>query len=157
MARFITIFAFLAFALSCARSEDLFESLNFTSRSAVGFDELYNDALNAYKNEDWKNAVKFFQQAIADYRHEQDVNVHCRVTCRDIFSSQTKIKDLELQYFKFSIYNRECVRRCVEKYRGKRSFISKYVREAFEVFQPYGYLQLAYYKVSSDIFINNLV
>ena len=153
MAQFIFIFTFFVFALGCARSKDLLESLNLTSRSAVGFDELFNDAMNAYKKEDWNNAVKFFRQAIADYRHEQEVNVHCRIACRDLFSSQTKIKDLELQYFKFSIYNRECVRRCVEKYRGKRPFISKHMRRAFELFHPYGYVQLAYYKVRPDLFL----
>ena len=152
MAKFIFLLTALCFTTSSARDKDLLESLNITSRSAVGFDELYSDALVAYKNENWAAAVKFFEQAIADFRHEQEVNVHCRVTCRDLFSSKTKIKDIELQYFKFSIYNRECVRRCAERYRGKRSFISKHLRNAFEVFHPYGYLQLAYYKVSSDRF-----
>ena len=148
MARFVVIYSVLCFFVNSVVSKDFLDSLNITSPNSVGFDELYNDGLYAYGAKDWSKAVKLFEQALADFRHEQDVNVHCRLECRNSFRSKTKIKDLELQYFKFTIYNRECVRRCVEKYRGKRSFISRRVRKIFEAFQPYGYLQFAYFKVS---------
>ena len=128
---------------------DFLERLNTTLRSAA-YDELYNDAQEAYTAQKWEEATKYFEQAISDHRQETSVRMHCRLQCRDKFkatTSQNFITDLELDYFRYTIYSHKCTQRCTQKYLGKRLPVSKKIQATFEERQPYAYLQFTYFKV----------
>ena len=119
---------------------------------SAAYDELYADAKHAYSLEKWNEAVKLFEKAIADYNHEKEVKIHCRSRCRDRYrtsSSHNLISDLELNYYRYTIYSHKCSQQCREKYLGKRTRVSAAVKEDFESRNTYGYLQFAYFKVSN--------
>ena len=133
---------------SCA---NVLDRLNVTRVKSTAYDELFADGVRAYSDEKWSEAVELFEKAIADYKHEKEVKLHCRLRCRDRYkasSSHNVISDLELNYYRYTIYSHKCAQKCREKYLGKRSKVSAAVRRDFELRVPYGYLQFAYYKVS---------
>lgn len=119
---------------------------------SAAYDELYADAKHAYNLEKWGEAVSLFEKAIADYKHEKDVKIHCRRNCRDKYrassSSLNFLKDLELDYYRYTIYSHKCSQQCREKYLGKRTKVSLTVKKDFESRMTYAYLQFAYHKVS---------
>lgn len=130
---------------------DVLDRLHVTRVKSAAYDELFADGVRAYSAEKWSEAVELFEKAIADYRHEKEVKLHCRLHCRDRFrasSSHNLISDLELDYYRYTIYSHKCAQQCREKYLGKRTKVSAAVRSDFESRVPYGYIQFAYYKVS---------
>ena len=104
-------------------------------RSAA-YDELCADAKHAYNLEKWGEAVSLFEKAIADYKHEKDVKIHCRRNCRDKYrassSSLNFMKDLELDYYRYTIYSYKCSQQFRGKYLGKRTKVSATVKKDFE-------------------------
>ena len=130
---------------------DLLQRPDIARLKSAAYDELYADARHAYSLEKWSEAVSLFEKAIADYNHEKDVKIHCRTHCRDKYRasfSRNSINDLELDYYRYTIYSHKCSQQCREKYLGKRAKVSAGVKEDFESRKTYGYLQFAYYKVS---------
>lgn len=136
---------------------DLLDRLNVTRVKSAAYDELFADGVQAYSAEQWSEAIELLEKAIADYKHEKEVKLHCRFRCRDRYkasSSHNLISDLELDYYRYTIYSHKCTQQCREKYLGKRTKVSAAVRSDFELRVPYGYLQFAYYKVSLyDLFV----
>ncbi|XP_015765326.1 PREDICTED: prolyl 3-hydroxylase 2-like [Acropora digitifera] len=122
---------------------------------SAAYDELYADAKHAYNLEKWGEAVSLFEKAIADYKQEKDVKIHCRRNCRDKYrassSSLNFMKDLELDYYRYTIYSHKCSQQCREKYLGKRTKVSLTVKKDFESRMTYAYLQFAYHKVGRNI------
>lgn len=122
---------------------------------SAAYDELYADAKHAYNLEKWGEAVSLFEKAIADYKHEKDVKIHCKRNCRDKYrassSSLNFMKDLELDYYRYTIYSHKCSQQCREKYLGKRTKVSLTVKKDFESRMTYAYLQFAYHKVGRNI------
>ena len=138
-------FAFSGFSVSF-----LDAVLMQTRVKSAAYDELYADAKHAYGLEKWTEAAELFEKAIADYKHEKSVKIFCRSRCRDryrAFSSSNLSNDLELDYYRYTIYSHKCSQQCREKYLGRRTKVSALVREDFESRKTYGYLQFAYYKV----------
>lgn len=132
-------------------SADFLDRLNVTRVKSAAYDELFADGVRAYSSEKWSEAVELLEKAIADYNHEREVKLHCRLHCRDRYkasSAYNVISDLELDYYRYTIYSHKCTQQCREKYLGKRTKVSAAVRSDFEIRVPYGYLQFAYYKVS---------
>ena len=130
---------------------DFLDRLNVTRVKSAAYDELFADGVRAYSAEKWSEAVELLEKAIADYNHELEVKLHCRLHCRDRYrasSARNVISDLELDYYRYTIYSHKCAQKCKEKYLGKRTKVSAAVRSDFEIRVPYGYLQFAYYKVS---------
>ena len=130
---------------------DFLDRLNVTRVKSPAYDELFADGVRAYSAEKWNEAVELLEKAIADYNHEIEVKLHCRLHCRDRYrasSARNVISDLELDYYRYTIYSHKCVQKCREKYLGKRTKVSAAVRSDFEIRVPYAYLQFAYYKVS---------
>ena len=129
---------------------NLLQKPQITRVESAAYDELYTDAKHAYSLEKWNEAVELFEKAIADYKHEKEVKIHCRSRCRDKYrasSSHNLISDPELDYYRYTIYSHKCSQQCREKYLGKRSKVSAAVKSDFESRLTYGYLQFAYYKV----------
>lgn len=134
---------------------DLLGRLNITALKSTAYDELFADGQRAYRDEKWNEAIELLEKAIADYRNEKQVKIHCRLRCRERFqasSSHNTISDLELNYYRYTIYSHKCSQQCREKYLGKRTKVSVAIRDNFEKRLPYGYLQFAYYKVSEFAF-----
>lgn len=130
---------------------DFLDRLNVTRVKSAAYDELFADGVRAYSAEKWSEAVELLEKAIADYNHEKELKLHCRLRCRDRYrasSAHNVISDLELDYYRYTIYCHKCAKQCREKYLGKRTKVSAAVRSDFELRVPYGYLQFAYYKVS---------
>ena len=130
---------------------DVLDRLNVTRVKSAAYDELFADGVRAYSAEKWSEAVELLEKAIADYNHEKEVKLHCRLHCRDRYKASSAgnvIRDLELDYYRYTIYSHKCAQKCREKYLGKRTKVSAAVRGDFEIRVPYGYLQFAYYKVS---------
>ncbi|XP_032242819.2 prolyl 3-hydroxylase 2 isoform X2 [Nematostella vectensis] len=137
---------------------DLLDNLNFTRTKTAQYDELYNDGLYAYNLKNYSAAVKYFEQAIADYRQQNEVKLHCRSTCAEKFRKSlgfrnvgAVLKDIELEYFRFTIFSRKCTQVCREKYLGKRAAVSPRVDEDFKFRRAYSYLHFAYYKTGQII------
>lgn len=129
---------------------DSFQRPDITRVKSAAYDELYADARYAYSGEKWNEAIELFEKAIADYKQEKDVKIHCRSHCRDRYrtsASHNLISDLEMDYYRYTIYSHKCSQQCREKYLGKRTKVSAAVKKDFESRMTYGYLQFAYYKV----------
>ena len=152
MVGWLTLTAKLALLvfLGPLRCAGLFANRNRFTLKSPAYDELYADGITAYSNEQWDNAVSFFEKAIADYRHEKEVKLHCRLHCRDKYRAAASYKstaDLELDYYRYTIFTHKCSQRCKEKFLGRRTVVSARVRQEFETRLTYGYLQFAYFKV----------
>ena len=147
--------AWLTFWLAfCGLSVTILSADILHRLKSPGYDELYADARHAYGLEKWNEAVELFEKAIADYNHEKEVKIHCRTRCRDRFrasSSHNLISDLELDYYRYTIYSHKCSQQCREKYLGRRTKVSAAVKNDFESRKTYAYLQFAYYKVGRVI------
>ncbi|XP_058946466.2 prolyl 3-hydroxylase 1 isoform X1 [Pocillopora verrucosa] len=133
---------------------DLLGRLNITALKSTAYDELFADGQRAYRDEKWNEAIELLEKAIADYRNEKQVKIHCRLRCRERFqasSSHNTISDLELNYYRYTIYSHKCSQQCREKYLGKRTKVSVAIRDNFEKRLPYGYLQFAYYKAGRTV------
>ena len=149
MSSSLVLFSLLSTLLTLVFSEE-----GFSYTSTATYDEIFNDGLNAYNDEKWTDAVKLFEQSLADFKHEKSVHMQCRIRCKDEHEeseSDRGIKNLEVRFMSYSIKMRLCFEACTKKYLGKRSRVSRQIRDTFESRLPYGYLQLAYYKVRNPI------
>lgn len=133
---------------------DLTDDLNLTRVKTAQYDELYTDATYAYNLKDFCTSAKKFDQALADYKHENKVKIHCREKCYKKFQEslgqrhiQFLLEDIEVEYFRLTVYSRRCTQRCVHKYLGQRSHVTKRIKTEFETRRLYQFLHFAYYKV----------
>ncbi len=124
--------------------------LNYT-QPAAAFDELYTDAVDYYTNESWAEAIRLFQLALADYRHETEVKSNCLLRCREKADKSDVLRNglydggsLMLYY---AIRVRRCCDLCQENFLGRRSPVAQFIRDAFEKREPYNYLQFCFFKV----------
>ena len=46
------------------------------------FEELYKVGKDSYLANDWKNCVKYLEEAIADHKHYQQAITNCKIECR---------------------------------------------------------------------------
>ncbi|XP_031575108.1 prolyl 3-hydroxylase 2-like isoform X2 [Actinia tenebrosa] len=126
---------------------------NLTLKETIQYDELYSDGLFAYNLKDFCNASKKFEQALSDYKYQDNVKLHCRDKCYKKFQESlanrnihTVLEDLELEYFRLTIYSRRCTQKCNEKYLGRRSHVSAQIERDFENRKLYSFLHFSYYK-----------
>uniref|UniRef100_A0A7M5XK60 Leprecan-like alpha-helical domain-containing protein n=2 Tax=Clytia hemisphaerica TaxID=252671 RepID=A0A7M5XK60_9CNID len=115
------------------------------------YDELYQSGRTSYDNDNHLEAVSFFEKAIADYRHEQEVKGQCWLRCQDSIkdtqSVYSTLIDGQLNFLHYVIKTRSCFQLCKEKFLGRRGRIAKYVKELFENKEPYSFLQYSLYKI----------
>jgi len=137
-------------------SADLSDDLNITQVKTPQYDELYTDATYAYNLKDYCGSMKKFEQALADYKHENKVKIHCREKCYKKFQDslgqrhiQFLLEDIELEYFRLTVYSRRCSQKCIQKYLGQRSQVSQRITNEFETKRLYQFLHFAYYKVNT--------
>lgn len=149
---FLTLifFSLLSFYVNA----DFLENLNITLKETIQYDELYSDGLYAYNLKDFCKAKTKFEQALSDYKYQENVKLHCREKCYNKFQGSlgnrnihTVLEDLELEYFRLTIYSRRCTQKCNEKYLGRRSLVSAPIERDFEYRKLYSFLQFSYYKV----------
>jgi hypothetical protein len=140
--------------LSCYVSADFLDKLNITLKETIQYDELYSDALYSYNMKDFCGAMKKFEQALSDFKFQNNVKLHCRDKCTKKFNESlgqrnvhAVLDDIELEYFRFTIYSRRCSQKCCEKYIGRRSQVSSMIENDFEKRKIYSFLQYSYYKV----------
>eukprot|EP00794_Sanderia_malayensis_P016782 gene16782-18477_t len=124
--------------------------LNYTQPVAA-FDELYTDAVEHYTNESWTEAIKYFNLALADYRHESEVRANCLLRCRektdksDIMNNGLYDGGSLMLYYAIRV--KRCCDLCQETFLGRRSAVAQFIRNAFEKKEPYDYLQFSYFKI----------
>lgn len=46
------------------------------------FEELYKVGKDSYLANDWKNCVKYLEEAITDYKYYQQAITNCKIECR---------------------------------------------------------------------------
>lgn len=133
---------------------NLADDQNITQVKTAQYDELYADAIYAYNLKDFCKSMKKFDQAIADYKHQKNVKLYCREKCYKKFQEslsqrhvQFLLADIELEYFRLTIYSRRCSQLCAYKYLGQRSHVSKLIENEFVTKRLYKFLHFAYYKV----------
>lgn len=124
--------------------------LNYT-QPAASFDELYSDGIDLYVNESWTGAIRSFQLALADYRHESQVRANCLLQCREKADKSNVLNNGEYDGGSLVLYYvirvQRCCDLCQEKFMGRRTPIAQFVRDAFAKREPYNYMQFSYFKV----------
>lgn len=120
------------------------------------YDQLYTEAVEAYSDEKWEEAIRLMERALTDYRSVEEGLVQCKKQCVESKSSDPAYpkefsSDLEFQYFHSLLTYAACVKKCKRRMFGNRVWadISEEVNEAFETKNTYNYLQLCYYKTGS--------
>lgn len=149
-----TALIFLNF-LAALVNADLTEDLNITRVKTAQYDELYTDATYAYNLKNYCTSMKKFELALADYKHDNKVKTHCREKCYKKFQDslgqrhiQFLLEDIELEYFRLTVYSRRCTQKCFQKFLGQRSHVSQRIKDEFESKRLYQFLHFAYYKVN---------
>ena len=111
------------------------------------YDILYNDAVNAYLDENWDGCVRLMNEAIEDYHFHIDTLVGCRMQCRKEVVS-VSATETEMKFWERMVKQTLCLLRCKKLlFRNRAEIVAKNVMEDFENLKPYDYLQLCYYKV----------
>lgn len=111
------------------------------------FDLLYENAVQAFYNNDYDNVVRYMEGALSSHREVQSTRIRCRLRCQD----QHQLGEIfsESRFFDAVIRRAACMNACVEKKLGSQSVhkVSEDVVQDFNRRIPYNYLQLAYQKV----------
>ncbi|XP_039250606.2 prolyl 3-hydroxylase 2-like [Styela clava] len=112
----------------------------------VSFDQLYDDGLTAYGNQNWKLSISSFEEAIKSYKQYKSGVVDCYMRCKNSSLENSLLSQSDLGKITLkAVCNRECLD---EKFGDFRfiSGISREVKQAFEKLAAYQYLQYAYFK-----------
>lgn len=114
------------------------------------YDILYNEAIEAYLDENWDQCVARMNEAIEDFHFYKDAVVGCRIECmrarseKDLISPQ--LEDMKL--WERMIKQTLCILKCKKRIlRDRAEIVDKTVMESFDILKPYDYLQLCYFKV----------
>ena len=118
----------------------------------ITYDMLYTSGVEAYNSQRWYECGSFLLRALEDYKQYREELVTCRLKCRA--ESKTNINSthhLDLAFFDLSLRRSNCLRRCKKAAFGPRPEVtSEKIESDFENLEPYNYLQLCAYKVSSS-------
>ena len=117
------------------------------------YDELYNEGMEAYLDGRWSECLSTILKAVKMYHTYQRELVDCRLGCyRKDNEHLDRSKPLTTVFFEVAIRRSDCIRRCKDgKFPGLAQEVSSDVKEAFETFQPYDYIQKCANKVCLDL------
>lgn len=124
------------------------------------YDILYNQAVEAYLDENWDVCVAKMNEAIEDWHFYQDAVVGCRLKCQRDSAEQLltspQLEDMKL--WERNIKQTLCILKCKKGIlKNRAEIVAKNVVQDFENFKPYDYLQLCYFKVSVIANLNHLI
>lgn len=117
---------------------------------ANSYDILYNQAVEAYLNENWEECVTQMNEAIEDYHFYWDAVVGCRLDChKESFDNRLVSPQLEdMRLWEKMIKQTLCLLKCKKGVlKNRAEIVDKKVQEQFQTLLPYDYLQLCYFKV----------
>ena len=124
------------------------------SDPAQSYDILYDQAVEAYLEEDWDKCVRLMNEAIEDYHFYVDSQVGCRLNCQKIVSVNAMGKQIspnnleDMKFFEKMVKQTLCLLKCKKNLlKNRAEIVSRQIMESFEYFRPYDYLQLCYFKV----------
>uniref|UniRef100_A0A672JP59 procollagen-proline 3-dioxygenase n=1 Tax=Salarias fasciatus TaxID=181472 RepID=A0A672JP59_SALFA len=111
------------------------------------YDLLYDNAVQAFYNGDYRNVVRFMEGALSTHREVRRTRVRCRLRCQDQHPFGKTFSDL--RFFDVVLRRAACMNRCIEEKLGAQSVhkVSEDVVQDFNRRIPYNYLQLAYQKL----------
>lgn len=123
-----------------------------STASLEPYDLLYDNAVQAFYNNDYTNVVRYMEGALSSYAEVRRTKVRCRMMCQDQHPFDGTISDL--QFFDVVLRRSSCMNECIEEKLGTQSMhkISEDVIQDFNRRIPYNYLQLAYQKVGAFAF-----
>ncbi|KAM7387872.1 hypothetical protein PAMP_024083 [Pampus punctatissimus] len=111
------------------------------------YDLLYDNAVQAFYNNDYVNVVRYMEGAISSHTEVRRSQVRCRLRCQD----QHPVDDAsaELRFFDVILRRAACMNECIEEKLGAQSVhkVSEDVVQDFNRRIPYNYLQMAYQKL----------
>nr|XP_046157339.1 prolyl 3-hydroxylase 2-like isoform X1 [Oncorhynchus gorbuscha] len=111
------------------------------------YDLLYNNAVEAFYRNDYKDVVRHMEGALRSYAEVRQTKVRCRLRCQNQHPFDSA--SMDLQFFDVVLRRSYCQNECIEEKVGTQSMhkISEDVIQDFHRRIPYNYLQLAYQKL----------
>ncbi|XP_035509034.1 prolyl 3-hydroxylase 2 [Morone saxatilis] len=111
------------------------------------YDLLYDNAVQAFYNNDYSDVVRFMEGALSSYTEVRRTRVRCRLGCQDQHPFDASFSDLV--FFDVVLKRAACMNKCIEEILGSQSVhkVSEDVVQDFHRRIPYNYLQLAYQKL----------
>uniref|UniRef100_A0A8C4GJK1 procollagen-proline 3-dioxygenase n=1 Tax=Dicentrarchus labrax TaxID=13489 RepID=A0A8C4GJK1_DICLA len=111
------------------------------------YDLLYDNAVQAFYNNDYSDVVRFMEGALSSYTEVRRTRVRCRLGCQDQHPFDASFSDLV--FFDVVLKRAACMNKCIEEILGSQSVhkVSEDVVQDFQRRIPYNYLQLAYQKL----------
>ncbi|KAF3835148.1 hypothetical protein F7725_027706 [Dissostichus mawsoni] len=111
------------------------------------YDLLYDNAVQAFYNNDYPNVVRYMEGALSSYREVRQTKVRCRLRCQDQHPFDATFS--ELRFPDVVLRRAACMNTCIEEILGSQSLhkVSEDVVQDFHRRIPYNYLQLAYKKL----------
>ncbi|KAK1897093.1 Prolyl 3-hydroxylase 2 [Dissostichus eleginoides] len=112
------------------------------------YDLLYDNAVQAFYNNDYPNVVRYMEGALSSYREVRQTKVRCRLRCQDQHPFDATFS--ELRFPDVVLRRAACMNTCIEEILGSQSLhkVSEDVVQDFHRRIPYNYLQLAYKKIN---------
>ncbi|XP_052331785.1 prolyl 3-hydroxylase 2-like isoform X2 [Oncorhynchus keta] len=113
------------------------------------YDLLYNNAVEAFYRNDYKDVVRHMEGALRSYAEVRQTKVRCRLRCQNQHPFDSA--SMDLQFFDVVLRRSYCQNECIEEKVGTQSMhkISEDVIQDFHRRIPYNYLQLAYQKATA--------
>ena len=120
---------------------------------ALSYDILYDQAVEAYLEENWDECIVKMNEALEDYHFYRDATVSCRLKCQketaDLYEKSVAPYHLtDMKFMERMIKQTLCLLKCKKGVlKNRAEIVSKNVIHDFDTLKPYDYLQLCYFKV----------
>ena len=122
-------------------------ALSSSVASLEPYDLLYDNAVQAFYNNDYQSVVRYMEGALSSHREVRRARVRCRLSCQDQHPFDETFADL--RFSDVVLRRAACMNTCIEAKVGSQSVhkVSEDVVQDFNRRIPYNYLQMAYQKV----------
>ena len=119
-----------------------------SSESQQDYELSYDLMTNAYNDEDWENCVNHGLAAVTQFKSFIQNVVGCRASCKQdpLHKLQRKLADPLIYNYGDSLREVTCIRRC-----HPINVANEELQHNFIMREPYDYIQLCYYKVSTIV------
>ena len=120
------------------------------------YDTLYAKGIESYTQQKWQDCSIYMSKALADFQYYNLNVAECRLRCNTLqystsdlkHSTDHEYKNTDLAFFQTFLKRSDCLRNCKElRFKGRPEEERPDIRQAFEEFNPYDYLQICAYKV----------
>lgn len=116
--------------------------------STKSYDELFKDAMEAYKKKDLVRATGLLIESTNDYNYRKEIAGQCWVKCRDEFV-KTKLRyinilDGQLNFLHYSVKMKNCSQSCKQRFLGEEREVNPKLVSFFKHREPYKLLHNAY-------------